>query len=637
MRYILFYHLFFCGIIHAQNYSDEISEIARSETKFQIITEKSARSTDNINLTYHRLQWEINPAKRYINGKVTSFFKTDDGNPVSEVVFDLSDSLTVDSVKGQKGKLPFSHKADQLVIFFSYPVLFDSLTVFYQGVPANSGFGSFEVSKTPFNKPIIWTLSEPYGAHEWWPCRQNLYDKIDSIDIIVNVPAGNKVASNGLLISEKNDGKGNSIFHWKHRYPIANYLIAIAVTDYTLYADTVQLKLGKMPIMNFVYPQLEPQWRKASKTFESIIQYFDSLLIPYPFFREKYGHAQFGWMGGMEHQTMSFMADLNTGLMVHELAHQWFGNLITCGSWKDIWLNEGFATYLTGLYYERFNPASWLKWKKDQIGYICTNKGGSVYVYDTTSVNRIFDGRLSYSKAAMVLNMLRREIGDSYFFEAINDYLANAYFGEGFAKTEEFKLFFEKKSGKNLGKFFKDWVYSEGYANIKLEWNSSDHFVSVNAIQKPSHPSVNAYSFSLPLLLKGEKNDTLVHFGLSDINQNRIFPVSFKVLEIIPDPQNDYIAQYEILKTNLVIPDKKDIKVFPNPFFDNISIEIKDPSFLPEKIHITDISGREINIGLSCGDNLNLIVFCPGNLQSGLYYFRFFYPDKTLTFPIVKI
>ncbi len=126
----------------------------------------------------------------------------------------------------------------------------------------------------------------------------------------------------------------------------------------------------------------------------------------------------------MEHQTISFEGYFGEELLSHELAHQWFGNSITCASWSDIWLNEGFATYLSGIIIEKNDPAeNWLAWKKDLINYICSEPGGSVYVQDTTSYQRIFDGRLSYSKGAMVLHMLRSELGDSIFFTSIKNYL----------------------------------------------------------------------------------------------------------------------------------------------------------------------------------------------------------------------
>ena len=153
-----------------------------------------------------------------------------------------------------------------------------------------------------------------------------------------------------------------------------------------------------------------------------ILDLYSNLLEKYPFANEKYGHAQFGWGGGMEHTTVSFMIYFERQLIAHEMAHQWFGDKITCGTWKDIWLNEGFATYLAALVIENYDGlAAFITEKANMINNITSSPNGAVYLTDSEalSVNRVFDSRLSYNKGAMVLNMLRFKLGDAAFFKEL--------------------------------------------------------------------------------------------------------------------------------------------------------------------------------------------------------------------------
>src|SRR5690606_28472419 len=165
-----------------------------------------------------------------------------------------------------------------------------------------SGFGSFVQSEHE-GIPVVWTLSEPYGAKDWWPCKQDLQDKADSIDIRITTPSAYRVASNGLLIEEADIAGGLKRFHWRHRYPIAHYLIAFAVTNYEVYHTQIEMANDTVPMETWAYPENAFEMQLNAGDIQQQMPLFSDLFGLYPFAHEKYGHCQFGWGGGMEHQT----------------------------------------------------------------------------------------------------------------------------------------------------------------------------------------------------------------------------------------------------------------------------------------------------------------------------------------------
>ncbi|MCF6239742.1 MAG: M1 family metallopeptidase [Bacteroidales bacterium] len=459
----------------------------------------------NYDQKYLRLEFEVDPAVKYIKGIITFYFEIK--NNTSTLSFDMGTGIGVDSILYKGNKLQSTKSNNILIVQLPGQLVtgtIDSLSIYYQGAPESDGFGSFTVS-THNNVPVMWTLSEPYGAKDWWPCKQSLDDKADSIDVYITHPKEYKAASNGLLISETLTGD-NITTHWKHRHAIAAYLIAIAVTNYESYSHYAQLENGdSVEILNYIYPENVDYIKTQTAVTPEIIEFFSKKFIDYPFKNEKYGHAQFGWGGGMEHQTMSFMGSFSYSIIAHELAHQWFGDYITCAGWHDIWLNEGFATYCEGLCYENgLGGQNWKTWLADKIDYVTSESGGSVYVTDISNENTIFDGRLSYAKGAMVLHLIRGQIGDEAFFSGIRNYLNDPKLQNGYASTKDLRLHFEQTRGKDLSELFNDWVYGQGYPTYTLSWGqNSDNSFYMEVKQKQSHSSVDFFELNIPVLLSG--------------------------------------------------------------------------------------------------------------------------------------
>jgi len=618
---------------------DFINKISFQEAKNHenILKIGNSKLGDNYNLYYQRMLWNVNPSVNYISGSVTSYFTAN--SLMSQVLFELIDTLTVDSVKYHSNNIGFTHSANIITITLPAGIaagVRDSICVYYHGAPPQGiGFGSF-IQSTHNSVPIIWTLSEPFGAPDWWPCKNSLSDKIDSIDIYVTTPSANRVGSNGSLVSETLAG-ANKIFHWKHRYPIATYLIAIAVTNYSVYSDYATLQNGTLEILNYVFPEELTNAQQSTPDLIPVMQLFDSLFSDYPYMNEKYGHAQFGWGGGMEHQTMTFLVDFGYDLMAHELAHQWFGDKVTCKSWHDIWINESFATFLTGLTYYFLDNSSWYYWKRNNLEDILVETDGSVYCYDTTSVNRIFSGRLSYKKGAMVLNMLKLKIGDSALFTCMKNFMTDPQLIYGFAGTADFKNHAEASSGINLDGFFDDWIYNEGYPIYTINTTiKSDSTVTLVISQAQSHPSVSFFELPVPVRFSFGGIDTLIVFDNTFNNQSFDVQLNFKPNQVKFDPELELIAVLDtlILHNNNDVFSESELLIRPNPVNDILTVSLNKSKI--DKIQILDLKGSIVkeltNINPESTVSLNL-----KSLLKGVYFINIISSDNICTRKIVKL
>ncbi|HIP48699.1 MAG TPA: T9SS type A sorting domain-containing protein [Lutibacter sp.] len=544
-------------------------------------------NTTNYDVKYHRLEWTVDPSSSpaAISGNITTYWEALDN--MTTITFDVASNLNITQVEQNNTSLTFSHTGDEVIITLPSTQnigVLDSLTITYNGNPSSSGFGSFEQS-THAGKPILWTLSEPYGAMGWWPCKQDLIDKIDSIDIFVTHPQffngvnEYKTASNGLLQSEIVSGS-NKTTHWKHKYPIPAYLIAIAVTNYTVYDDLAyEGTADEFPITNYVYPEDLAYAQANTPATADIMEIFGDLFEMYPYATEKYGHAQFGWGGGMEHTTMTFMGSFGRDLVAHELAHQWFGNKVTCGSWEDIWLNEGFATYLTGLSKEHLDGASSFKnWRQGKNSNITSYNGGSVFCNDTTQVWRIFHGRLSYDKGSMVLHMLRYKLGDTDFFQGVKNYLADPALAYGYAKTIDLQNHLEMQSGTDLDEYFADWFMGEGYPTYHIQWNqnANDLFISINQTQ--SHGSVSYFEMPVPIKVLGTGGE-VAWLRLENTENGQLFTenISFTISSIQFDPDSHLISRNNSVTHNPSLSTSSALfeGIFPitNPVKNQINIQ----------------------------------------------------------------
>jgi hypothetical protein len=350
------------------------------------------------------------------------------------------------------------------------------MTTYYSFAYAGSAVDVTEVNNVDLGKTILSIASqaEPYDGRLWWPCKDDPADKADSVDLVYTTAENMFPVGNGVIVSDINNGDGTRTVTWKSRYPIVTYLVSVAAAEYNYRERSFTYGGKTMPFGSWWYGM--PAANMANHELAALegLQVYSDLFIPYPFIKEKYGMAEYEWGGAMEHQTVTSMGFYGTDVVVHELMHQWFGDKVTCASFEDIWLNEGWATYGEALFYEARGGLEALKANMATTTYYGP---GTIFVHDPeNNPNLIFSGSLSYNKGSWVVHMLRGVMGDDKFFPAVRKYLG----GEDLSTyrsvtTDEFKGFMEAEYGSSLDWFFQEWIYGEYYPTYQLDWDATEN------------------------------------------------------------------------------------------------------------------------------------------------------------------
>ena len=428
---------------------------------------ESSQSTNwqEYDVTFYDILWHPHFDTKAISGIIGIYF-----SPVvpslDSVMVNLLDNMIVDSVYNHTGLLTFGHQDNIVTIYLDREYLQNEpagVSIAYHGQPlANPYEWLASISFLQHDGyPVIESYAEPFVARSWWPCNDLPCDKADSADIRIIADTGLVVASNGLRISDTDNGDGTYTSYWRERYPITTYLLCLNISKYTIWTDYYHYSpTDSMPIENYYFPDQHDSVIGSYAATPEAIGIYANLFGEYPFITEKYGHSM-GIVHGMEHQTntlLNIQLSRRHEIIIHELAHHWWGDLVTCKDWHHIWLNEGFGTYSEALLYERkYGKFFYLEYMTELENHV----NGSVYVYDTTDVWRIFSGSLTYCKGAWVLHMLRRHVGDNLFFPIFPAY-AEAFAYDN-ATTEDFQAVCEDITGIDLDYFFQQWVYGDNY------------------------------------------------------------------------------------------------------------------------------------------------------------------------------
>lgn len=538
-----------------------------------------------------------------------------------------AEAMTVIGVNHNDQAIPFSHINDTLYVFF--PMLVgDTVTLDFQvSVPASGNSGSVGYH-SDWNH--AYTFSEPYGARLWFPCYDQPYDKFNEVTIAVNMPDHWSLAANGALIETTYPSQGRKREVYHHDHPITTYLVMLAAGEYSKRyetADGVQFRY-------FTFPEDSAMATYDWQRTPQMTSIFSGLFGSYPF--DQYGMVQAsimnGW-GAMEHQTFTtygrWLVDGNRtfeGIVAHELAHMWFGDAVTCIDFRNIWLNEGFATYSDALFFEAVEGQEVFENIMANFGndYLSNSNLENYATYDPPP-DLLFSA-LVYQKAAWTLHMLRQQLlGDSLFFSSLQTYL-DLYSG-GHANTEEFIEVVNQVAGQDLDWFFNQWIYQPGHPVLRILIQprvptTSD--VTVTVIQDQTNGVV--YRFPLSLNVRTSEGTTRQMFWFDQANQSVTHSFPTMVLQAslsIYQPvlfENSSQATPETpeipLKIGLGSP-------YPNPFNSTVRIPFKLDRDREVRLSIYDIQGRLISTlreGRMKAGEQEVVFAAERDLANGVYF-----------------
>jgi aminopeptidase N len=626
MRY-LFILLFF--IFSIQSYS---------QVENQLIY---YNDSSNYDVKYYKIDISASTDSLYLEGN-TQIVATVTQPLLNKFYIQLNDALVVDSVLINGLSIKYTHSGNWIKANLPITIIQGSVftaKVFYKGYAAtNSTIGGIAIDSYDDIK-VLYTLSEPFSSLDFFACKQLLTDKVDSVSITLTVPKGLTGVANGKLVSVT-DCPGNKVsFHWVSHYPTAYYLIAISISNYKEYSYKFYDKLCGDSILfqNYYYNSpgyLLEQKTNIDKTIEIINQFEKITGIGYPFYKEKYGHVTAPIGGGMENQTITMVNSFSFDLVAHELAHSWFGDMVTCADWQNIWINEGFASYLEYCANEIFYPDFSIKWLQKCISSATVNSEASIFVPDEDKWNerRIFSYYESYKKGAIVIHMLRHKINnDSVFFEVLNSFLKK--FAYSNATANDFKTVAEQVLVMNLDTFFNQWYYGKGYPIVDITGIAKNRQLTLNIKQRSSSIDNNFTDLILEVKLKFKsKPDSLLHIDISNKEQSYSFRFGDIVTEVIINPNCNLLGVF----SPIIEIDTTDIftkaSISPNPFTNHITIDFPNTGNT-KSIKLFDTNGKTIGEWETSNTYCNVVL---SNFQAGPYLLLAIDGDTTYKFKVVK-
>ncbi len=613
--------LFLLLCVSAESFTQSYMPCIEGKTSALNLFNEFIPVDSTIDITYYGLYLDIKTNPSYIYGAATIMLKAD-SLPIQSYFLNLSNNLLVDSVKSGNQTLVYNHSNDRLYITQNAGnISAVSVTIYYKGLPEPTGFGSF-IFSSHIGKPFVWSLSQPYGSMDWFPCKNDPDDKADSSSVAIRCRSDLTAVSNGILYNIVDNNDSTKTHFWRSKYKISSYLISIAAGDYYLYENS---SYG-MPVKHYVLPDRFQSLKHDLDKTPSMISFFESWFGEYPFRDEKYGHAQILTGGAMEHQTCSSMGAFTESVIAHELAHQWYGDLITNKNWHHIWLHEGFATYSEGLWLEHlYGSTAYNDFIARNMAY-AKNAIGTLYVRDITKVSEIFNGNRSYSKGAIVLHMFRRILHPDTFKSILYSFTQDTNFRFGNAVTEDFIRTANSLLGMDYSWFFNQWVYGENYPKYTVSWSSeplgNNNYKFILNIKQAENTSPQYFSMPVRVLIKTNDGEIYKSVFVSKAEEDFIFEITGKPKGIILDPENSILK--EKFGDEIEIISGFELQQnYPNPFNPETTIEytIDKTSYI--RLEIYSVNGKLIKTLVNKKQNPGnyLVTFSGTGLSSGIYYY----------------
>lgn len=518
--------------------------------------------------------------------------------------------------------------------------------VYYDATPPDGG-GFFSGINNGYSNTwdadVTWTLSEPYAARDWFPVKQVLPDKADSCWIFLTTDDQYTAGSQGLLTAVTPLPNDKLRYEWKSKYPIAYYLLSFAVADYleyNIYAKPDEMNGDSILVQNFLYdhPNIISNYQEDIDVTVDFLELFSDLYILYPFHEEKYGHCLTQLGGGMEHQTMTTIGGFNYDLVSHELGHMWFGDNVTCATWSDIWINEGFASYseyLARQFLEGQSSAN--SWMNSTHNSVLSQPGGSVYVppEELDNIWRIFSGRLSYDKGAAIIHMIRFELqDDELFFDIMDEFQTR--FADSTATGDEFKEVVEELSGMDFTDYFDQWYYGEGYPTYSIVWNQTEEGLNMNITQTASYPSVTpVFKMLMEYRVVSTEVDTIIQLFHDENFEQFTIPIQGDVGAISIDPNNWVLNKVGSIAVGIEETENPVYFSFgPNPARDYVNLYMPNSSNGDIQIFVQDMAGRVMLQHQGNGETIKLDI---SGLPQGSYLIRTQQGERSFVKRMVKI
>jgi len=586
---------------------------------------------------YYGLDVEVDNTSDYILGEATILAEVLD-EPMDVLTLDLYDGLEVEEVEVNGTGAGFSHEGEKLQVTLAESAAAGSLLTVKVRYSGNTGSGMAREIDQNWNVAVTYSSTEPFYAKDWFPCKQDLEDKADSVHVNITTPFHLKGVSQGLLTATTYFPSGKVRYEWKSRYPIAYYLISIAVADYVEY--NVEAHPGGLSspifIQNFVYdrPGCLETYREGINVTVPIMELYCERFGPYPFRDEKYGHYLWPRGGGMEHQTMTGMGNFEFYLVAHELGHSWFGNYVTCETWQDIWINEGFATFAGYMATEALGPEYAPGERDYRFNSALEEPDGSIFipVAQVQNVSRIFSSSLSYNKGMAMIYMMRYELqDDELFYRIFREFLARH--ANGTATGLDFKAVLEDLSGKDFTDFFDQWYFGAGYPIYGASWEQDGSQVTLHVTQHGSSVQTPLFRMSMEYRLSWAGGDTTVRVFHDEAEESYVFEVPGEVTGIEIDPENHVLNRVEgaVQKKTAL-----HLEVYPNPVNDHFSFHVDGEQLTDIRMELYTFSGQLVHSsfheGVMPGQTHDIRT---GNLEAGIYFLRITYGSQTETKKII--